>query len=133
VLAGLFDMLTLRALGRRADQRTWSLCSEGGFLRKVAHLGLTAFYHYPALDAEVDQIIVLEAYCLPQVYRVWNRGYTPESFAPLLERTGSQVIRTEGVKPGGKGRSLRASHTRRRPTPYSKLAVLRRSKCTNLR
>src|SRR5262245_855909 len=55
----VFDVLTPPVLGRRAGQRTWSLCSDGGFWREDAYLALTASYHYPALDAEVDQIVVL--------------------------------------------------------------------------
>ena len=92
----VFDVLTPRALGRRAGQRNWSLCPDGGFWRADAYLALTVSYHYPALDAEVDQIVVLEASGQAHVYRIWNRGYTPDNLAPVLERTGFQLISTWG-------------------------------------
>ena len=92
----VFDVLTPRALGRRAGHPTWSLCPSGGFWRASAYLALSMSYHYPALDAEVDQIVVLEASGRAQVYRTWNRGYTPESLAPVLGRTGFHLISTWG-------------------------------------
>jgi hypothetical protein len=92
----VFDVLVPSALGQRAGCRTWSLCPKGGFWRAGAYLALTASYHYPALDAEVDQIVVLEASGQACVYRTWNRGYTPEDLAPVLERHGFRLVSTWG-------------------------------------
>jgi SAM-dependent methyltransferase len=88
----VFDMLSPGALGRRAGQRIWSLCPGGGFWRAGAYLALTASYHYPALDAEVDQTVVLETSGQMRLYRIWNRGYTPESLAPVLDRLGFRIV-----------------------------------------
>jgi hypothetical protein len=72
------------------------MCPNGGFWRAGAYLVLTASYHYPALDAEVDETVVLEASGQARVYRTWNRGYTPEHLAPVLERHGFRLVSTWG-------------------------------------
>ncbi len=87
----VFDVLTPRALGRRAGQREWTVCQSGGFWRPGAYLDLRASYHYPDIDAEVDQHVVIDASGEARVYHIWNRGYTPETLEPVFERNGFQL------------------------------------------
>jgi SAM-dependent methyltransferase len=92
----VLDVLTPRALGRRDGQREWTLCQSGGFWRPNAYLALRASYHYPDIDAEVDLNVVIDASGEARVYHIWNRGYTPESLEPILDRTGFQLSSTWG-------------------------------------
>jgi hypothetical protein len=82
--------MTPRAIRRRGERQSWRLV-ESGFWRPGPYLELTAIYQYPEADAAVTQIAILEPGQSPTVYRVWDRGYRPETIAPILAARGFQV------------------------------------------
>ena len=85
--AFVFDVLTPRALRRREERRTWAVRSAG-FWRSGPHLELTASYFYPEDDAFCTQTAIVDPDGRVAVYRMWDRGYTPATLAPILEARG---------------------------------------------
>jgi hypothetical protein len=46
----------------------------------------------PSIPATVRQTTILDDGRAPSVYRFWDRYYTPEVLAQVLERTGFRVV-----------------------------------------
>jgi SAM-dependent methyltransferase len=82
-----FDVLTPHALRRREERRSWAV-RPSGFWRPGPYLELTASYRYPEDDAFCTQTAIVDPNGRATVYRMWDRGYTPATLAPVLEAAG---------------------------------------------
>jgi SAM-dependent methyltransferase len=87
----VFDVLTP---GRRTPpngQARFAVNPTGGFWKAGPHLELATTYLYPEASAELRQTVVVEPDGRATVYRVWDRGYTPDTIGTALAEGGFAV------------------------------------------
>jgi len=86
----VFDVVAAKPTPELDGARTWSI-SEGGFWKPGLYLELLQQFVYPEADASVRQTIIVEADGRVSRYRIWERRYSPESIATVLNTVGFQV------------------------------------------
>jgi SAM-dependent methyltransferase len=88
--AFVFDVLSANAPGEPDGTQTWSI-STGGFWKPGPYLELTQRFRYPEAAARVRQVLVVEEDGQASRYRIWQRCYSPETIAPVLQAQGFTV------------------------------------------
>jgi len=88
--AFVFDV---RAPGWQTDAErgtTWSTV-ESGFWRPGPYLELTRHFEYAEANVHLRQTLIVDSDRRVNVYRFWDRAYSPKTIARVLESSGFRV------------------------------------------
>lgn len=79
----IFDVWTPRRFDDQLE-RTWWEQHSSGYWRPHPYLGLMAHYKYPEDHTELDQYVIIDENRNVEVYRCWDRYYTPKSIEQVM-------------------------------------------------